>query len=647
MQSQPGSDNRGLMPSTVAMPPENTLEQRMQLLIEAVTDYGIFMLDPEGHIMSWNTGAQKLKGWRRDEVLGRHFSMFYPPESVATGWPEEELRLARQRGRFEDEGWRLRKDGTRFWANVVITRVTDENGVLQGFSKVTRDLTERRHQEETLRESEQRFRLLVESVTDYAIFMIDPQGYVQSWNAGATRIKGYAPEEIIGRHFSVFYPPELVAADWPAHELRVARSNGRYEEEAWRMRKDGSRFWANVLITPVYDAAGTLQGYAKITRDLTQRKQIEALEDAGRKMDEFMAMLGHELRNPLAPIRNAVQVMRMFRLGDAKLEWCRDVIDRQVEHLGRLVDDLLDVNRITTGKILVMREQIELSAALERAVESSMPLINARRHTLDVSLTDKSPQVEGDLMRLAQVFLNLLNNAAKYTPEGGRIRLASSVEEGNAVVRVSDNGVGITPELLPRIFDLFVQGTRTIERAEGGLGIGLTLVREIVRLHGGTISAESAGSGLGSEFTVRLPLIVSKSAEPPRPVAGAPVIGPTRRVLIVDDNRDAATSIALLLRAFGHEVETVHEGASALARAREFAPDAVLLDIGLPGMSGYEVAGRLRAMPDLKQPTLIAVTGYAQAEDRKKSIDAGFDYHFVKPVNFEALNTLLCREIVR
>jgi CheY-like chemotaxis protein len=250
-------------------------------------------------------------------------------------------------------------------------------------------------------------------------------------------------------------------------------------------------------------------------------------------------------------------------------------------------------------------------------------------------------------MRLAQVFLNLLNNAAKYTPEGGCIRLTSSVEDGNAVVRVSDNGVGITPELLPRIFDLFVQGTRTLERAEGGLGIGLTLVREIVRLHGGTISATSAGSGLGSEFTVRLPLMASKSAEPPQPVPGAHVIGPTRRVLIVDDNRDAAASIALLLTAFGHEVETVHEGPAALARVGEFAPDAVLLDIGLPGMSAHEVAGRLRAMPDLKQPTLIAVTGYAQAEDRKRSIDAGFDYHFVKPVNFEALNTLLCRDLPR
>jgi PAS domain S-box-containing protein len=622
-------------------------ESLFRALVEAVNDYAIFMLDPQGHVITWNAGARRLKGYAAEEIIGQHFSSFYPTSANERGWPDHELRVAAAEGRFEDEGWRVRKDGTRFWANVVITRVTDENGVLQGFSKVTRDLTERRRQEETLRESEQRFRLLVESVTDYAIFMIDPQGYVQSWNAGATRIKGYTPEEIIGRHFSVFYPPELVAADWPAHELRVARSKGRYEEEAWRMRKDGSRFWANVLITAVYDAAGTLQGYAKITRDLTQRKQMEALEDAGRKMDEFMAMLGHELRNPLAPIRNAVQVMRMFRLGDAKLEWCRDVIDRQVEHLGRLVDDLLDVNRITTGKIFVMREPIDLSAALERAVESSMPLINARRHTLNVSLTDKSPQVEGDLMRLAQVFLNLLNNAAKYTPEGGCIRLTSSVEDGNAVVRVSDNGVGITPELLPRIFDLFVQGTRTLERAEGGLGIGLTLVREIVRLHGGTISATSAGSGLGSEFTVRLPLMASKSAEPPQPVPGAHVIGPTRRVLIVDDNRDAAASIALLLTAFGHEVETVHEGPAALARVGEFAPDAVLLDIGLPGMSAHEVAGRLRAMPDLKQPTLIAVTGYAQAEDRKRSIDAGFDYHFVKPVNFEALNTLLCRDLPR
>jgi len=623
-----------------AAPPPAQADRLFRELVDAVVDYAIFVLDPTGRVMTWNAGAQRIKGYAAEEIIGEHFSRFYPRAEIERGWPEHELDVARAVGRFEDEGWRIRKDGSTFWANVVITRLLDDKGGLQGYCKVTRDLTERRRHEESLRESEERFRLLVGSVTDYAIFMIDPQGRIQSWNAGAARIKGYAPEEIIGRHFSVFYPPELVAADWPTHELALARAHGRYEEEAWRMRKDGSRFWANVVITPVYDNSGALHGYAKVTRDLTQRKQVEALEDAGRKMDEFMAMLAHELRNPLAPIRNAVQVMRMFRLGDPKLEWCRDVIDRQVEQLGRLVDDLLDVNRITTGKILVLKEPVALSDALDRAVESSMPLLNARSHRLELDVSDTPIRIEGDRMRLAQVFLNLLNNAAKYTPEGGVIRLSAAVEGGDAVVRITDNGVGIAPELLPRIFDLFVQGSRTLDRTEGGLGIGLALVREIVRLHGGIITAESAGNGRGSEFTVRLPLAAQSAAS----VQGhAPSSTAGRRVLVVDDNSDAATSMALLLRAHGHEVETVREGESAIARAREFRPDAVLLDIGLPGMSGYELAGRLRDSAESKRPVLIAVTGYGQTDDRQRALDAGFDHHLVKPVNFEALNTLLSR----
>ena len=258
--------------------------------------------------------------------------------------------------------------------------------------------------QESLRESEERFRLLVDSVQDYAIFMLDVDGNVKSWNSGAERIKGYRADEIIGRHFSVFYPPEVRATGWPAHVLRVARTEGRYEEEGWRLRSDGTRFWASVIITPVYDAAGELQGYAKVTRDLTQRQRMEALQDASRQMSEFMAMLAHELRNPLAPIRNAMQVMGLKDLGDPQLEWCRDVVARQVTHLGHLVDDLLDVNRITTGKILLRREPVELAAVLERAIESSAPLLEQRRHRLETTLPSVPLIVEADATRLSQCF---------------------------------------------------------------------------------------------------------------------------------------------------------------------------------------------------------------------------------------------------
>jgi PAS domain S-box-containing protein len=619
----------------------HTAERQFRMLVESVTDYAIFLLDPEGRVVTWNAGAQRTQGYAAEEIIGHHFSRFYPTPAIERGWPDHELTVARNEGRFEDEGWRVRKDGAEFWANVIITALRDESGALVGFGKIVRDMTERRREQETLRQSEERFRLLVGSVKDYAIFMLDTDGHITSWNAGAERSKGYTANEIIGQHFSVFYPPDARAVDWPSHELRVARAEGRYEEEGWRVRKDGARFWASVVITPVYDRTGELRGYAKVTRDLTQRRHVEELQEASRQMSEFIAMLAHELRNPLAPIRNALQVMGLRRLGDPQLEWCRGVLDRQVSHLGRLVDDLLDVNRITSGKILLKLESVDLTSVLERAIESSTPLLQQRRHRLEIDLP--TPLIVcADATRLSQVFLNLLNNAAKYTPEGGVVRIEAAAEGTHAVVRVRDNGVGISADLLPKIFDLFVQGSRTLDRSEGGLGIGLTLVREIVGLHGGAVSVASPGQGQGSEFIVRLALD-ARAAEPersPEPLKRhAAAFG--RRILVVDDNLDSAETMAMLLRATGHEVETAHDGASALERAPHYCPEYVLLDIGLPGMSGYTVAERLRALPVLHGVKLIAMTGYGQEEDRRRSREAGFDHHLVKPVDFGALSAIL------
>ena len=608
-------------------------------LVHSVKDYAIFLLDPSGRILSWNPGAQLIKGYSAEEIVGQHFSRFYPLAAIERGWPEHELEVARNEGRFEDEGWRVRKDGSTFWASVIITAIRDEHGALTGFGKITRDMTDRRREQEALRQSEERSRLMIEAVRDYAIFMLDLEGRIASWNSGAERIKGYTPKEIIGRHFSVFYPPELIAADWPAHELRIARTEGRFEEEGWRLRKDGSRFWANVVITAVFDPDGSLRGYAKITRDLTQRQRVHQLQEASRHINEFLAMLAHELRNPLAPIRNAMQVMALKGLPDPQLEWCRAVVDRQVQHLGHLVDDLLDVNRITTGKIQLKREPVAVAAVLERALESSTPLLETRKHRVEVAMPREPLTVRGDLTRLAQVFLNLLNNAAKYTPERGLIQVSGKAEGEWAVVRVRDNGLGIAPDLLPKIFDLFVQGSRSLDRSEGGLGIGLTLVREIVRLHGGTVAAASAGTQQGSEFTVRLPLIsvpeAAERGESQDPAAAA------RRILVVDDNRDSAESLAMLLRTFGHDVQTAHDGASALEQARQHTPELVLLDIGLPGTSGYTVGERLRALPGMAKARLVAVTGYGQDEDRQRSADAGFAAHLVKPIDFDALRALL------
>ena len=367
-------------------------EERFRLLVEAVTDYAIFMLDPQGHVLTWNSGAEKIKRYAPAEIIGQHFSKFYPADAIQAGWPEHELKVAAQQDRFEDEGWRLRKDGSTFWANVVITPLRDKTGALLGFAKVTRDLTQRRQHEESLRQSEERFRLLVEGVRDSAIFMLDPQGYVLTWNSGATKIKGYHADEIIDQHFSKFYPKEKIESGWPAHELREAAAHGSFEDEGWRIRKDGSRFWANVTITALHDESGQLRGFAKLTRDLSERKRTEALEaeraqreklverergariaaeQAAGLKDEFIATLSHELRTPLNSILGWTQILR--RPGHHTpddYERGMEVIDRNARAQVQLIDDLLDLSRIMTGRLRLDVQTISLIDVVTQAIES-------------------------------------------------------------------------------------------------------------------------------------------------------------------------------------------------------------------------------------------------------------------------------------
>lgn len=625
----------------VASPPtEHRSEQRLQLLIEAVVDYGIFMLDPQGHVMSWNSGAEKLKGYTRDEVVGRHFSIFYPAESVASGWPQEELRRARQLGRFEDEGWRLRKDGSRFWANVVITALHEDDGTLAGFAKITRDLTERRRAEEQLRISEERFRLLVDSVRDYAIFMLDPDGVIQSWNAGAQAINGYQAGEVIGRHFRLFYPPQDQQAGKPEKELADARAHGRVEEEGWRVRKDGTLFWTNAVVTAVHGPDGKLLGFAKITRDMSDRRRLEELERSSRRMNEFLAMLAHELRNPLAPIRNAVTIMQLESLGTPVLRNCRDVIDRQLTHVTRLVDDLLDVGRLNTGKIKLRKELLRLGDVVTRSVETARPLISARRHALEIEQPDEPVYVHGDSTRLSQVLQNLLVNAAKYTPEGGRIRLAVESSGGFVCVTVQDNGRGLAADHLQSIFELFMQAEAgSSSPSDSGLGIGLTLAKSLVEMHGGSIEARSPGLGQGSSFIVRLPAAAA-GAQATQQQAQAE--GPAGlRVLVVDDNRDSADSATDVLRLLGNQVESAYDGQSGVEMARRFRPQMILLDLAMPGIDGYEARRRLLADGGHEHAFFVAMTGYGNEEDKRRTRAAGFDAHLTKPVELDALITLL------
>ena len=480
-------------------------EERFRLLVEGVEDYAIFLMDERGYIASWNAGGQRIKGYTADEVIGKHFSIFYPPEALARDWPAHELEVAARDGRYQEEGWRVRKDGSPFWASVVITALRDADGNLRGYSKITRDLSERREYEERLRQSEEKFRLLLEGVRDYAICMLDPDGRVTSWNMGAQRMTGFAAAEVVGGGFERFYPPEDVESGRPGEDLRRALLQRRSEEHSWRLRRDGSRFWAQTILTPLHDGEGRLRGYAQVMRDLSEKKRMQSLEEQGRHLTEFLAMLAHELRNPLAPIRNALGIMALNKDAPPQVAWSREVIERQTTQLTRLVDDLLDVSRITRGKLRLQGDTVDLRAAAQRAIEQTHPLIEARRHRLHVELPAQALLVHGDLVRITQVLVNLLNNAAKYTAEGGDVWLTLAARGEDATIVVRDNGVGIPEHLIDSVFDMFSQGERTLDRAEGGLGIGLTLARRIVTLHGGELTVRSAGADKGAEFTVRLP----------------------------------------------------------------------------------------------------------------------------------------------
>ncbi|SOZ10692.1 PAS domain-containing hybrid sensor histidine kinase/response regulator [Cupriavidus taiwanensis] len=617
-------------------------------LVESVQDYAIFTLDVGGHVSSWNKGAARIKGYRREEILGKHFSHFYTPDAVARRWPDAELKAAAELGRFEDEGWRVRKDGSRFWANVVITALRDADGKLIGFGKVTRDLTEQRRAAEALRQSEESLRLLVEGVKDYAIFMLDPGGHVVSWNAGASYIKGYRRDEIIGRHFSLFYPQEDVAAGKPARHLDLARRAGRIEDEGWRVRKDGSLFWANVTLTAVYDDSRALRGFAKVTRDMSERRRREELERSSQRLNEFLATLSHELRNPLAPVRSALTAMRLAPGDGALANQSLALIERQVTHLSRLVDDLLDIGRITSGRIELRTGPVELDEILALAIEGARPALDAKSQRVDVQGAPAAIRVDADKTRLVQVMQNLVLNASKFSPPGTVVTIAAAVQNRTLEIRVSDQGRGISPHALDDIFQLFVQESRPGTDVQGGLGIGLSLCRSLVELHGGTIAATSAGPGLGSTFTVRLPLPAARRSDDPHG-AGPPASGQAaavlqaRRILLVDDNRDAADSLAMLLEMCGHEVTIAYDGAEALHVASRCRPHIALIDLAMPGMDGFEVVRAMREVAGTEATRFVALTGFGQPADREHTEAAGFDAHLVKPVELETLFGTIAR----
>jgi PAS domain S-box-containing protein len=894
-------------------------ELRFRLLVEGTKDYAIFMLDPTGRIASWNPGAERIKQYRAEEIVGQHFSRFYPPEDIKSGKPDRELEVAQAEGRYEEEGWRLRKDGTRFWANVLITALRGEDGSLQGFSKITRDMTERKQAEESarrllqeeaarraaeeqaevIREQRELLRVTLHSIGD-GVITTNMEGKVTFLNPVAEALTGWShedtaygmplsavfnivheqsrqpaenPADLALRHGRIvglanhtvliardgterpiedsaapirqrngsaagvvlvfrdaterrraeqaerknkevlelvhkigkigywewnsqtdenkwspelerlyglppggfeggyqgwaklLHPEDLPRAEadvrrametgeyftefrvmWPdgsVHWLETRasvfkdgrdrsvrimgvnmdvterkRQEGalRVSEQRWRSlteelpnlvwttlpdgqcdwlssqwrnytgipenhllgmrwletvvhpddrqrtlrcwqaacvdqedydleyrirRHDGEYHWFKTRGVPIRDRQGLIVYWLGTCTDVEDAKRLEAaLRAADERKNEFLATLAHELRNPLAPIRNGLQVLRLTDERSARQQ-AREMMERQLEQLVRLVDDLLDISRISCSKIELRKSRIPLASVVENAVETARPLIDLKGHTLKITLPIQPLYLDADLTRLAQVFWNLLNNSAKYTDPGGRIDLSAACEGNEVVVTVRDTGIGIPAEALPALFNLFSQVDPSLERSQGGLGIGLALVKGLVGMHGGSVQAHSAGVGLGSEFVVRLPLASARVEDTQAPTTETTLPPARRRVLIVDDYRDGAASLGMMLSLVGHDIRTAHDGLQALELAEAFRPEVILLDIGLPKLNGYDTCRRLREQPWGKGMVIIALTGWGQEDDRRRSEQAGFDQHMVKPVDITALEILL------
>ena len=556
-------------------------------------------------------------------------------------WSDDQLLLLDRNG-FLEEGY----------FTFSYSPIRDESGRVGGvFCAVTettwRVLGERRLQtlresQEALRASEAKFAAAFDQGPLALTITSLDDGRLVDVNESFVRLTGYTQEEAVGRT-----PDELGL--WVESGMRVERfarmrMGERVPNVEARFRMKSGEERVGVISSTIIEVDSRPCVLSSVI-DITVRKEAEEkLREANQRKDEFLAMLAHELRNPLAPIRNAAQVLKLVGPKDAHQQWAREVIERQTQHLTRLVDDLLDVSRITRGKVTLARAPLELATIINRAVETSRPLIEASRHQLTVVLSPETVRLEGDVTRLVQVVGNLLNNAAKFTEEGGHIWIEAAREGAEAVIRVRDNGMGLPADLLRHVFDLFTQADRSLDRSQGGLGIGLTLARRLVEMHGGRVEARSDGPGRGSEFIVRLPAEVPSAAEESAQAAAGESARSTSsalKILLVEDNIDSAEMMSFLLELNGHEVRAAHDGAEALEAARAFEPQVVLCDIGLPGMNGYEVAARLREQPALKQTPLIALTGYGQEDARLRSKEAGFDYHLVKPVEPDALNALL------
>jgi PAS domain S-box-containing protein len=595
-------------------------ERRFRLLVEGVIDYAIYMLDPNGIVTNWNAGAQRIKGYAPDEIIGQNFSIFYTPEEKAAGRPAEALATALREGKYEAEGWRVRKDGTRFFASVVIDPLYEE-GVLAGFAKITRDITERETARNALLDSERNFRLLVSGVTDYALYMLDPEGLVSSWNAGGVRIKGYTPTEIIGQHFSRFYTNQDQAAGRPARALSIARETGRYDEEGWRVRKDGSFFWASVVIDPIRDQNGKLVGYAKITRDITERREaqmelarVQRQLAESQKMDALGQLTGgvaHDFNNLLMVVAGNIQTLKTIAAQDPKTARAAQAIEFATQRGAALTRQLLTFSR----RQRVNPQPIEIAQRIDsiREVLSSGLGGNVR---LTIDIPPGVWPITVDIGELEIALVNLVINSRDAMTDGGTVTISAqnitlgeseSISAGEYVaIAVSDNGVGIPPDVIANVFDPFF----TTKPVGKGTGLGLSQAHGFAHQAGGTVKITST-LGHGTTVTIYLPRTTGVVVDTmPSELSNAPAR--TGTVLLVEDNPEVASASANLLEQLGYLVRWVPNAEAALEEIERNSIDLVVSDIVMPGrMDGLGLARAIKEKrPEL--PILLA-TGYSKA----------------------------------
>jgi PAS domain S-box-containing protein len=625
--------------------------ERWRTTLASIGD-AVITTDMQGVVTNLNSIAESLTGWKLDAAVGQPLSTVFHIVNETTRQP-----VANPVDKVLAEGVivglanhavLIAKDGSERPIDDSAAPIRCKEGEIVGCVLVFRDVAERRSSEVALARSEQRLRFVMDSMPQ-KIFTATASGNVDYFNPIWSEYTGLTFEQIRDWGWTQFVHPDDLAENLRVWKSAIETGEEFTFEQRFR-RADGEYRWHLSRAKALKDAEGKVLMWVGSNTDIHEQKQTAnelrevaaRLSEADRRKNEFLAMLAHELRNPLAPIRNGLQIVRMAEGNGETVRSTADMMERQIRQMVRLVDDLLDVSRITQGKIELRRERVELASIIQQAIETSRPAVEAAHHTLTVKVPTQPEYVNGDAVRLAQVFSNLLNNASKFTEPGGRISLMAEREGSDVVVTVQDSGMGIRPEMLPNVFEMFTQVDRSLERTQDGLGIGLTLVKRLVEMHGGSVTAASDGPGKGSTFVVRLPIVMDGQ----QPVTSGGSNGeakgePIRRILVVDDNLDSAKSLAMLLKLTGSETQTAHDGIEAVAAVAKFRPDVVLLDIGLPKLNGYEAARQIREQPGGREIVLVALTGWGQDEDRQKSREAGFDSHLVKPVELAELLTLL------